>query len=84
MKLWLLEPRESILDLNPKENPWYHVYDLHWGYVIRAETEEKARHIAAERGTDERRGWLSSEYSTCVELFADGEEGVILDDYRAG
>lgn len=75
MKLWLLCRHE--------DEPTWDVAD---GFVVRAETEEQARAIAAKRAGDEgSQVWLRySAGSTCEELTADGEPGIILRDYNAG
>jgi len=82
MKLWLLKARE---DLGTDNDPWECWYDKAHGFVIRAEDETTARAIANQSGGDETRvfdAWLSTEYSTCVELTADGESDIIIEDYR--
>jgi hypothetical protein len=48
MKLWLLRPIEGL-----ENDPWEPWYDKVFGFVIRAETEERAREIANENGRDE-------------------------------
>lgn len=84
MKLWLLTANEEL----PKDdNPWEPWWDKTFGFVVRAETEEDAREIAAENGSDEvrdsgKQSWLEPKYSTCIELTASGEQGVILEDHR--
>jgi hypothetical protein len=63
---------------------------------VRAETKEDARKFAHEKAGDENRGmflgcktadmncpWLDEKYSTCDELMADGEAGVVLQDFNA-
>ena len=95
MKLWLLRPVEGLptdsrYGDGHEDNPWDPWYDKTFGFVIRAETEERAREIAqSEKGaeTDYGRGpvggfpaWTDARYSTCIELTADGDEGVIIKD----
>jgi hypothetical protein len=85
MKIWLLKNREDLPE-KEADNPWYPWYDKIFGQVVRAETEQQARQIATEQAADEAKGefkdaWLNSQYSTCVELSADGEPGVILRDH---
>ena len=86
MKLWLLRPAKG----NKLWEPWY---DKAFGFVIRAETEEDAREIAqSDNGEEinfwvnnkyyELPAWTSAEHSTCEELLADGEEGIIIKDFR--
>lgn len=89
MKLWLLRPVEN----DPLWDPWY---DKAFGFVVRAETEAEARALAHEDAGDENRGefmheklgpkgraWLDAEHSTCVELPADGEPGVVIRDFAS-
>jgi len=93
MKLYILEPSQK---LKKGDNPWNPWYDKAFGFVIRAETEEKARKIAHENAGDENRGaflekeiaktkspWLDKKYSTCNELLADGESELIIRDFNA-
>jgi hypothetical protein len=95
MKLWLLRPIENLPEDN---NPWEPWYDKVFGFVIRAETENEARKIAQENGGDElikwtwdktpqgqfsMRSWLDSNLSSCMELKADGEPGLIIKDFAA-
>jgi hypothetical protein len=94
MKLWLLEAKD--VGFPEGENPWNPWYDKCFGFVVRAETEEEARGIAHENAGDENRGeflsqktantkgpWKDARYSTCVELTADGERGMVLQDFHA-
>lgn len=81
-KLWLLRPQENLpFDANPWD-PWY---DKDFGFVICAETEAEARAIAQANGGAERFGeslpWKLSEFSSCVELTATREKGVIMNDF---
>jgi hypothetical protein len=74
MKLWLLK--------RFTETP---VYDVNNGFVIRAETENAARDIASQqRGDEGPETWTDIGLSTCEELTADGEIGVVLRDFNAG
>ncbi|MHC4620581.1 MAG: hypothetical protein ACYTEQ_22770 [Planctomycetota bacterium] len=83
MKLWLLRPHEDLPDDN---NPWEPWYDKCFGMVVRAATENEARAMA--QGVDEsgdyeedmRGAWLDSTLSTCTELTAEGEPGVVIRD----
>lgn len=89
MKLWLLKPKD---DNYVAWNPWY---DKAFGFVVRAETEERARQLANDKGGDEvgkisnttyRTGgdpWLDPKQSTCEELTTDGDEEVVLEDYAS-
>ena len=80
MKLYLLRPIDLGTDqINDLWKPWY---DKAFGFVVRAETEEKARELASDRCGDEgRHAWLNSEYSTCIQLQEEGEEEVIIYEY---
>ena len=91
MKLWLLRQREGIVG----ENPWCPWYDKTFGFVVRAETEDRARAIANENGGAEkgpvshsvyRTGgdpWLDPAFSTCVELTGEGIEEVVIEDHAS-
>lgn len=92
MKLWLLRPKPDI----PEENdPWEPWYDKAFGFVVRAESEERARTLANDSGGNEtgeittnvyRMGgdpWLDPDFSTCVELTNVGVEAVIICDLRS-
>ena len=56
MKLWLLEPAEHLQGRPRTENPWRDGYNTVQGFVIRAETESRAREIAQARGQEEIAG----------------------------
>lgn len=82
MKLWLLK---SI-----RGTGWDEVAAM----VVRAPTEDAAREIAQKNGGDEVNPlryrdppvpyWLGDEYSTCEELTAGGEPGLIVRDMLEG
>jgi hypothetical protein len=76
MKLWILRPGDDSLP------PWIPYYDRIFGFVIRAQSEDAARSLAAstcrEEGPD---AWLSSRSSSCIELPVDGPAGVIMEDF---
>jgi hypothetical protein len=91
--LWLLRPVDNLPD---SDNPWHPWYDKCFGYVIRAETEEKARTLAHRAGGDENRGefldlqvansttpWLDPQYSACTELLNSGISEVIIQDFAS-
>ncbi len=86
MKLWLLRPTPPVKD----DDPWQTWRDTCYGFVIRAETEDKARYIAQCSGGAEVNPsmpsvpWGLAKYATCEELTGDGEAGVILKDFLAG
>lgn len=81
MKLWLLNRIDNA------------DYDEMQGFVIRAESGQRAREIANDNAGDENKSvliqgspnvWLNKYRTTCVELLPEGEEGVVLKDYLAG
>ena len=79
MKLWLLKPIKG----SDYWRPWY---DKAFGFVIRAETEQRAREWADSNAGDENRKghpWLNSEHSTCIELTIDGPEEMVLRDFMS-
>lgn len=85
MKLWLLKPIDS------KSGPWDPWYDRYFGFVIRAESEKRARYLASkkccvinEKDKKEKKAWLNSELTYCIELTSKGEEEIILSDFASG
>lgn len=84
MKLWLLYPQTAYRGEKFLWEPWY---DKSFGFVIRAETEEDARRIAQENGGDEiyenMPAWIDPHYSVCEELLAEGDPGLILQDFAS-
>ena len=81
MRLWLLRPCELLPDQYSPWSPWY---DKNFGYVIRAETEARARQMAQDNAADEGgSAWIDPRYSSCVELTSDGDEAVIIIDHAA-
>lgn len=73
MRLWILSVRDVV------------GYDSYDAFVIRAETEDNARRMAASRAADEGEyTWLESDNSKCVSLSAEGEERIILGSFNAG
>lgn len=87
MSLWLLRPNDYGHDdgwVGAAGSPWEKWYDKAFGFVVRAETENEARRMAQEQSGDEGdTAWLSSEFSTCTELTADGEAAVVIRDFAA-
>jgi len=76
MKLWLLKPVENA-------DPWIQFHDCMFGFVVRADSEAVARSIAATSAGDEGpKAWLSAQNSTCEELQAAGQPGVILEAWN--
>lgn len=67
----------------------YHIYRLDPVYhneciafVMRAESEYRAREMAAEKaGYEQSKTWFNSELTKCVELTSTGFESVIIYDF---
>jgi hypothetical protein len=91
--LWLLRPVDNLPD---SDNPWHPWYDKCFGFVVRANSEEKARTLAHRNGGDENRGefldlqvansttpWLDPQYSTCEKLEESGISEIVISDYRS-
>ena len=75
MKLWMISR-------NNKTNIWY---DENIAHIIRAESEEKARALAAEDACDEGENmWLNKDETTCSEIDKTGDEEIILTSFRSG
>jgi len=72
MKLYILE------SIEPTD------YDEYEGMVIRATSELRAREMAAAEHLSIADRWLSSERSSCKELVSDGDEAIIITDFRYG
>lgn len=100
MKLFLLQKRadrhKNFVDSsegNPID-PWEDPYDCMHSLVVRAENEEKARNIAAQLAGDEdwvmRYGdyydgvWTNPELTECEEIDGEGEEGLVVRNYKNG
>lgn len=80
--LWILQPVRSE-DMTG-DDPWSPWFDKAFGFVVRAETEEQARALAAEQAGDEGPApWLSQGYTSCTELERYGETEVIMRDFQA-
>lgn len=84
MKLWILQPNA----------PWRREYDVLNAVIVRAETEIAARNFAQDVRGDENWEssniwgltdvWLNPVCTSCIELTADGEAGVILENRTNG
>ena len=99
MQLWILAPRDEIVDRdNPEDldDPWNPWYDKAFGFVVRAKTEAEARELAHSQAGDENRGefsgtkiantktpWLDDKYSSCSILETTGEPGIVIKDFHA-
>ena len=75
MKLWLIERHEDDVG-----------YDESAGFVVRAETEHAARVLASKRrrGDENPSVWLDQNESSCEQITEEGDEAVILTDFKAG
>lgn len=85
MKLWLLRPVQ-VLANNPWR-PWW--YDKSFGFVVRAKDEASAREIAHYEAGKENletdiadEPWKDANYSTCVELSAEGPAEMVMRDFK--
>jgi hypothetical protein len=73
MRLWFLRP---LNDESPDWTPWY---DKAFRFVVRAESEAKARAIAAnECGIEGGEVWLDSEKTVCQGITHEGKQGCIV------
>jgi hypothetical protein len=81
MKLWLLKPRDNLPE---NDNPWEPWDKKALGFVVRAETEAQARRLAHLHAGAENHSaitpWLEPDYSSCTELAAAGEPGIVMCD----
>jgi hypothetical protein len=81
--LWILRP----VDTNSA--PWRFQYDKAFGFVIRADSEERARALLTHMETGDevvgqRDAWTNPAFSTCVELTQEGDEEIIMRDFLSG
>ena len=75
-KLWILQP------VDDSAAPWLSFHNCMFEFVVRASKEEEAREQAAKQAGDEGPdAWLSSRFSSCVELNGHGHSGVVLGSY---
>ena len=88
MKLWILEPHKE--DGEGKVGPWECWYDKAFGFVVRAESEKRARELAEAKAGDESSEWegagavwQNSKYTSCVKLTDSGEEGIVIHHYKS-
>lgn len=89
-RLWLLRPIGIEDDGWPsKGSPWDRAgyWDCNHGFVIRADSEQQARRMAAGVPGDENRlspsPWLMPEHSTAEVLTADGDIGMVMRDFHS-
>ena len=60
-------------------------WDMFRGFVVRAINEQHAREIANDHSAFDDDGYfLTPEMSSCELLTGDGEQGIILSDFKAG
>lgn len=60
-------------------------YDQHDGHVVLAPSEESAREIiATASGIEQPNIWRSRAFSTCLEVDAITEPGIVLSSFNAG
>lgn len=77
MQLFLLKAIDGCEEFDP----WY---DKAFGHVVRADSEEKARRLAADAcGAEGKGAWLDANKTSCAKLTAMGDEEVILTDFHA-
>lgn len=81
MRFWKLEPTEA------EDNP-HVVYDCMSLFIVRAESEEQARELAASQHKDEgAECWLNPKWSTCEEFefpTLDGAEEIVWREDHPG
>jgi hypothetical protein len=98
MKLWLLEPNLKRKTKDEKD-PWNSCngWGCYNGYVIKANTEERAREIADNHSfsSDGKENgnygaltsnciWCNKELVTCTEIFMDDKEELLLSSFKEG
>jgi len=76
MNLYKLEEKENA----PENN--IGVYDSFESFVIRAETDKRARKLAYDDSGMEE--WKNPEISTCIPLKIEGKEEIIIGSYISG
>lgn len=80
MKLWLIRPNKNR-DLQDNPFKWSCGKSVCMGVIVRADDEESARNYAVKIHANEgAKAWILPEYTTCEELEAAGEPGVIMWD----
>jgi len=92
VKLWKLGPQKEY---EVEGNFIFHRGSC-WGFVIRAETEEKARKLAHKNARNEKYAyldrendikketWIEPKYTYCKEILAEGEEEIIQSEIVSG
>lgn len=80
MKLWLVERRYDLPDI---KNPWNISYICLQASVVRAETENKARLLAADDFKAEGYWvWLNPEFTSCDEITVNDQPKTIINVCR--
>ena len=75
MKLWELRGRLDV-------GPWQTLGAKITGFIVRAEDEEQARRLARDEASAESGYvWIENQFSTCTELLAEGDAGVLMSDF---
>ena len=79
MKLYILRP----VDANSRA--WNSGYDKAFGHIVRAESKDQARMLAAgQAGNEGKKAWLDSAQSTCEELTPDDDDAaVVMTDFAS-
>lgn len=82
MHLYILKPiAPRAYGYVSVSGPWDPWYNKAFGMVVRAACARHARELASEAaGAEGGDAWLDGSLSTCVELAADGDAGVIIQD----
>lgn len=87
LKVYLLEAKVGTKNA-AGISPWRPPFNVVYGMVVVAESEEAARSLAMEAGADERtsiqptKPWLDAKYTTCVEVDPksyDGPKALVVD-----
>lgn len=83
MKLWLLRPAVYTKEHGYVHGLWMPWYDKAFGFVIRAETEQQAREMAAalQEANELEHAWRDQASSTCTELTAEGPAQIVMIDF---
>lgn len=86
MKIWILLSVENLPENDNPVDPWNSRGDKKFGFVIRAETEEKARNFAHKVSGNGNRSprqlWLDSKYTSCNVITNKGQPGILMIDFN--
>lgn len=86
MKLFRLEIKEHLMKPSEADRVGYSEYSLPRGYMIAADSEARAREIAArdyEECSEGQPWWQMPEHTTCEEAAIDNE-GILLRNLPTG